>query len=110
MLARMIIAAWALALAALPATAQEKKKVEKAADLPRFSYRIEGKIEDTVRDDSRFAAFAKAFRRDSESVLAGYDIQDKATLRQTIGTLAVLDFLENRPDEALARLAQFKFR
>lgn len=108
MLARMIIAAWALALAALPATAQEKKKVEKAADLPRFSYRIEGKIEDTVRDDSRFAAFAKAFRRDSESVLAGYDIQDKATLRQTIGTLAVLDFLENRPDEALARLAQVK--
>ena len=37
------------------ATAAEKKRIEKAADLPRFNYRVEGKLEDLVRDDARFA-------------------------------------------------------
>ena len=88
----------ALTLAALllatGATAAEKKRIEKAADLPRFSYQIEGKLEDVVRDDGRFRAFAAQVRRDDESVLADYDISDKATQRQLLAVLAQLDFLE----------------
>ena len=98
----------ALSMATSVAFAQEKKRVEKAADLPRFSYTIDGRLEDTVRDDKRFKAFAQAYRRDTESVLAAYDIQDKATLRQMLGSLVQLDFLEGRDQAALARSAEVK--
>ena len=108
MTSRLFTAFIALSMAASAAFAQEKKRVEKAADLPRFSYTIEGRLEDTVRDDARFKAFAQAYRRDTESVLAAYDIQDKATLRQMLGSLAQLDFLEGRNEAALAGLAKVK--
>ncbi|HYN57995.1 MAG TPA: S8 family serine peptidase [Rubrivivax sp.] len=108
MIARLLIVGWALALAVMPTLAQEKKRVDKAADLPRFSYQVSASLEDTVRKDALFADFAKAYRRDAESVLAGYNIQDKATLRQMLASLAQLDFLENRLDSALARLAKIK--
>lgn len=108
MLARILIAAWALALLALPVGAQHKKRIDKAADLPRFSYKLDAGLERTVRDPAVFAAFAKQFRRDTESVLAGYEIDDKATQRQMIGSLALLDYLEGRPDAALAALAKVK--
>lgn len=99
----------ALALALVcPAWAQAKQKVEKADDLPRFSYRVDGKLEDVVRDAAKFKPFAAAVRKDTESVLAGYEIPDKATERQLLGTLAQLDFLDGRYDDALARLDQIK--
>jgi len=78
----------------VPAT--EKKRIEKAADLPRFSYHIDGKLEDLVRADARFRRFAAQVRRDDESVLAKYDIADKAARRQILSVLAQLDFLEGR--------------
>lgn len=105
---RFFAALVALSMAANVAFAQDKKRVDKAADLPRFSYTIDGRLEDTVRDDARFKAFAKTYRRDTESVLAAYDIQDKATLRQMLGSLAQLDFLEGRDQAALAGLAKVK--
>ena len=108
MTSRFFTAFIALSMAAGAAFAQEKKRVEKAADLPRFSYTIDGRVEDTVRDDARFKAFAQAYRRDIESVLAKYDIQDKATLRQMLGLLAQLDFLEGRDEDAMAGLAKVK--
>ena len=63
------------------AAAQGKKRIDKAADLPRFSYKIDGKLEDMVRDDAKFKPFAGELRRDLESVLAQYDIADKADAR-----------------------------
>lgn len=108
MIARTLIAAWALALLAVPAAAQQKQRIERAADLPRFSYRLDASVEQTVRDPALFAVFAKQFRRDAESVLAGYEIDDKATLRQLIGSLALLDYLEGQPEAALAGLAKVK--
>jgi len=88
---------------AVPAWAQTKPRIEKAADLPRFSYPVSGKLEDLVRSPEKFAALAAAVRRDTESVLNGYEIPDKATQRGLINQLAVLDFLEGRYDAALAR-------
>ncbi len=97
-----------LSLATSLAAAQTKPRIEKAADLPRFTYKIEGKLEDVVRSPERFATFAATLRRDTESVLSGYDIPDKGTQRDLIGTLAALDFLAGQYDSSLARLEQVR--
>ena len=78
MSARLLVLFLAFLLAG-GAAAQAKKRIEKAADLPRFSYKLDGRIEDMVRDDAKFKPFAGEVRRDLESVLAQYDIEDKAT-------------------------------
>ncbi|MEO8525471.1 MAG: S8 family serine peptidase [Caldimonas sp.] len=97
-----------LALATSAAIAQVKPRIDKAADLPRFSYKIDGKVEDVVRSPERYAPFAAAVRRDTESVLAGYDIPDKATRRGLVNLLATLDYLDGRYDSAIARMAEFR--
>src|SRR5664279_2734690 len=97
-----------LVLATGVAVAQTRPRIDKAADLPRFSYGIDGKVEDVVPSPERFAPFAAAVRRDTESVLAGYDIPDKATRRGLINLLANLDFLEGRYDSAMTRMAEFR--
>jgi len=97
----------ALALAG-SAAAQGKKRIDKAADLPRFTYKLDGRIEDMVRDDAKFKPFAAQLRRDLDSVLAQYDIEDKATLRGILAELVQLDVLEGNYDAALARVAQVK--
>ena len=107
MSARLFVLGLAFLLAG-GATAQVKKHIDKAADLPRFSYKLDGKIEDMVRDDAKFKPFAGEVRRDLESVLAQYDIEDKATLRQILGELAQLDMLDGDYQAALARVAQVK--
>jgi len=87
---------------------QGKPRIEKAADLPRFTYRIDGSVEDVIRDDARFRRFAADVRRDAESVLNGYQIDDRATLRQIEGELTQLDFLEGNYDSAQQRAARVK--
>jgi subtilisin family serine protease len=91
--------AQAQAAAAAPAA----RRIERAADLPRFSYPVSGELEAIVRDPQRFAAFTGPVRRDVESILAGYEIADKATRRQLLGELMQLDMLEGRWDDALRR-------
>jgi len=88
------------------AAAAEKKRIDKAADLPRFTYKIDGSVESLLRDDARFRAFADSVRRDIDSVLAGYEIADKSTRRDLLGELAQLDFLAGKYDDALARAAE----
>lgn len=92
---------------AAPAAAQ-KPRIDKAADLPRFSYPVKGKLEDIVRSPEAFAAFVAPMRRDTEAVLARYDIADKAMQRDLITQLAVLDYLAGQPRAALARLEQVR--
>lgn len=107
MFARILTLILAFALAG-PALAQGRKKIDKAADLPRFTYAIDGKVEDLIRDAGKFKAFAAALRRDTESVLHDYEISDKATQRQMLGTLVVLDMLEERFADALKGSGQIK--
>jgi hypothetical protein len=90
------------------ALAQPRQKVDKAADLPRFTYAIDGKVEDVVRDEARFATLAAALRRDLQSVLDRYEIPDKAVERSYLATLAQLDYLDGRYDDALARLDRIR--
>ena len=104
---RLLIAIVALPLA-LTAAAQGKKRVEKAADLPVFSYKVDGKLESLIRDDAKFRAFAGDVRRDTDSVLAQYDIADKSKLRELLGVLVRLDLIEGRWDSALAGAAKIR--
>ena len=90
------------------AWAQTKPRIEKAADLPRFTYKVDGPLDELVRSAERFAPLAAAIRRDTESVLNGYEIPDKATRRGLLNQLAILDFLDGRYDAALARAEEIR--
>lgn len=90
------------------AHAQTKPRIEKAADLPVFTYPVTGKVEQMVRDDKLFAAFATNLRRDINSVLAKYDIADKSMQRQLLGTLLQLDVLEGKDADALKRIEEIR--
>ncbi|MGE0358300.1 MAG: S8 family serine peptidase [Burkholderiales bacterium] len=107
MLKRSLLFLLAFALA-LSAVAQGKKRIERAADLPRFSYKIEGKLEDLVRDGAKFARFAAEVRRDNQSVIDGHDIADKAAVRDLLGVLARIDFLEGRYADAARRSEEIR--
>lgn len=98
------------AAAAVPPAvwAQNKPRIEKAADLPRFTYKIDGKVEDLVRSPERFAAFGAVVRKDIEGVLAGYEIPDKAMQRDLLTQLALLDFLDGKYDQANTRAEQVR--
>lgn len=100
MLTRLVVVFLAL-IAIDPAIGQAKQRIDRVADLPRFTYAIDGRVEDLIRDDAKFRAFAAEVRRDTESTLAKYDIADKATERQLLATLVQLDMLSGRYDAAL---------
>jgi subtilisin family serine protease len=96
---------WAMSLLiAGPEWAQGKPRIDKAADLPRFTYAVSGKLESLVRDEAAFAPFAVKLRADVESVLGDYEIADKSTQRQLQNTLLQLDVLEGKHAAALARV------
>ena len=107
MLIRILSCALLLALSPV-LQAQTKPRIEKAADLPRFTYKLDAKAEDVVRSRERFAPFGAALRKDVESVLAGYDIADKQTQRDLLGQLAALDFLDGQYDRAIERSEQIR--
>ena len=90
------------------AWAQNKPRIEKAADLPRFSYKVDGPLEDIVRAADKFAPLAAAVRRDTQGVLDKYEIPDRATRRSLITLTALLDYLDGRYDDALARAEEVR--
>jgi hypothetical protein len=107
---RLGAAALVLALAAAPSFAADKKVVRTQDDLPRFNYPITGTASALVTaDDATFGAFAAKVRADVDQVLADYDVQDHATLRDLLGTRLALQVLSGTEDRAaLETLAQIK--
>jgi len=97
-----------VAVVSTTALGQTKQRIEKAADLPRFSYQVSGNLEELVRSAEKFTPFAAAVRKDVESVLDKYDIPDKATKRGLLNQLAQLDYLGGRYDAALARAEEIR--
>ncbi len=87
----------------LPTLAADRQRIEKEADIPRFSYAIIDPLESVVRDKATFAKVTVQIRTDMEGVLARYDIADKASQRALLGSLMQLDFLAGNYDAALAR-------
>ncbi|MGA2204597.1 MAG: S8 family serine peptidase [Terriglobales bacterium] len=59
-----------------------------------------------LHSDEAFAKLTAQIRKDIESVLANYDIEESATKRRLVGTLAGLDILEGKDQDALRRLAE----
>ncbi len=98
----------AASITALLPGQEPKKKITRAADVPVFNYPISGKVEDVVLSDEAFAKLSAQIRRDIESVLAQYDIEETATKRNLIGTLAALDVLEGKDQDALRRLDEVR--
>jgi subtilisin family serine protease len=104
---RMI--AVALCALSLVAGAQAPKpRVEKGAELPRFDYKVDGKVEALVDERAKVAPFATALRGDLQSVLDRYDIADKAAERDLVATLMQIDWLDGRHDAAMAALARLR--
>ncbi len=93
-----------------PAGAPAKKVVKTQDDLPRFNYPIAGTATQLLTaDDATFAAFATKVGADVDSVLAGYDIQDHATLRDLLSVRLALQMLSGSQDrEALATSAEIR--
>ncbi|HQY48700.1 MAG TPA: S8 family serine peptidase, partial [Usitatibacteraceae bacterium] len=96
------------ALVAASPLALAKKRIEKATDMPTFTYKVEGKLEDLVRDAGAFSRFAAQVRRDNQSVLDGYEIADKAAHRDLLAVQAQIDFLEGRYAEAARRAEEIR--
>jgi len=105
---RLLLVAFVASAMISTAGAQTKQRIDKAADLPRFTYKLDGTVEEVVRDNAKFAKFAAEVRRDIDSVLAKYDITGKAAERSLRGTLVQLDLLEGRNDAALDGIARVK--
>jgi subtilisin family serine protease len=79
-------------------------------DLPRFNYPIAGTATGLLTaDGATFAVFAGKVRADVDSVLARYDIQDRATLRSLLNVRLALQMLSGTEDQAaLATIAQIR--
>jgi hypothetical protein len=96
-----------LATAPAGAQTQPQKTVTSAADLPAFTYPIDLAPSLLVQaDDATFNAFAAQVRTNVESVLAGYDIQDHATLRALLQQELQLETLSGTEDAAAVATAQ----
>ncbi|MGD0577525.1 MAG: S8 family serine peptidase [Bryobacteraceae bacterium] len=99
-----------MALVAVPLLVAQapKQKITRAADLPVFTYKLEPTVEDVLLSDQKFHQLAVEIRKNVESVLAKYEIEDKAALRGMLSTLINLDLLEHRDADTLKLLDQIK--
>ncbi len=89
--------------------AQTKKKVASQSDLPRFTYPMSMPASQLLQADSAtFRAFADKVRSDLDSILSDYDISDKATLRELLGTKANLEQLSGDYEGALKTVHELR--
>lgn len=95
-----------LPIAALgqPAAPGAKIAVKTADDLPRHSYKIEGKASDFLASDAAFKAFVAQLKANTLADLEKYDIQDKTTLKGYHTTLQQIAIFEGDFDEAFRQI------
>lgn len=91
--------------AAMPA----KKPVRTQDDLPRHSYPVAGTAVALLNaDDATFNAWAAKVNADVDATLAGYDIQDHATLRKLLGLRLNYQLLTGDDRGALTTIAAIR--
>src|SRR6267378_310874 len=105
-LSRLLWAALVILLALAPspqtiASAAAKKRITRAADLPRLYFHGPANPDDLAASTEAFAPLAAAVRTHVEGVFRDYDIQDNTTLKNLHTTLAHLALLEGNNDEVL---------
>ncbi len=86
----------------------QKTKITSQDQLPRFSYPFTGKVTDVLTDDAVYEKLATAVRADLEKLLQDYDIADRSTLQDILGTLLALDVQAGRQAAALERIATIR--
>ncbi|MBT8380058.1 MAG: S8 family serine peptidase [Ignavibacteria bacterium] len=80
--------------------AQDKKKITKLDDLPRYTYPIDIKASELLVSEKEFDSFSKQVREDIQSTLDEYEIEDKTTLKGYYATLRNLDMLNGNLESA----------
>jgi len=103
----------ALASVLLPAAfaqeaSPERKKVEKADDLPRHTYALTESPSALLNDPAAFNALAAAVRKDLEADLRAYDIEDRTTLQAFTATELSLLMLDQDFPGTLKKVAELK--
>lgn len=77
-----------------------KKVVRTVDDLPRHTYKVEGKASEFVLSGEPFKAFAAKVKADAESDLSQYEISDRTTLQGYYTLLQQIAMFEGRLDDA----------
>jgi Subtilase family len=107
----VLLFAWIVAVSASRCCAQAaaKKVVKTEADLPRFNYEVSGTATGLLKsDDATFNEFAAKVKTDVDSVLANYDIEDHAAMRELLGVRLNLQLLAGDNKDALETVAQLR--
>ncbi len=86
----------------------QKPRITSQDQLPRFNYPLTGPVADVLKNEAASAKLAAAVRADLEKLIADYEIADRATLQDVLGTLLALDMHEGRYDAALAHIATIR--
>ena len=81
--------------------AQEKKKISKLDDLPRYTYPTEIKASELLVSENEFKLLSEAVKKDIQNTLNEYEIDDKTTLKGYYSTLRNIDMLEGNFESAL---------
>ncbi|MEJ2547672.1 MAG: hypothetical protein P8125_07615, partial [Gemmatimonadota bacterium] len=68
-----------------------RPRITNQDQLPRHTYEVEASASEILTSEDAFAPLAAAVRSDIESLLADYEIEDRATLESLEGTLLNLD-------------------
>jgi len=85
--------------------AQDKIKIEKLDDLPRYIYTIDGKATDFVADADAVLELALEVKKDLQSDLDTYEIEDPTTLKGYYSNLGTIALIEKDWDTYLEYLA-----
>jgi subtilisin family serine protease len=81
--------------------AQDKKKISKLDDLPRYTYATDIKASVLLVSENEFNSLSTEVRRDIQNTLNEYEIEDKTTLKGYYSTLRNLDMLEGNFESAM---------
>lgn len=86
----------------------QKPKITSQDQLPRFNYPFTGPVTEVLTNDAVYAKLAAAVQADLEKLLADYEIEDRSTLQDIMGTLLALDVQAGRHASALERIATIR--
>lgn len=85
-------------------SAAPRPRVDHPDQLPRHRYPVPADVGSLVVDAAAFGELARPLRATVERDLADHDIRDPASLKDRLFVLALLDALDGRWPEALARI------
>lgn len=83
-----------------------RARIDDPRQLPVHRYAVTGKPSDLIVDAAAFAPLARSVRSDLERDFAAHDIRHPETRKDRLFTLAVLEALDGRWPDAVARIDQ----